>query len=197
MATWTALLSSWANKAISIARMNAYFSTSGNMQYLKDHVSALEIGRQILGAGNLQKIHDTSVETDLISHEVTAGALGTAGSLDCELAYILYNASGGDVTYTLKFYYGASSITIRSGIVSTASTIYGTVRAVLSNNNSANSQLVQFFGSEDGSVINGSSSFSISSGSAQTAKFTGTMSVADEGADIAQMIGVIGINVAG
>ena len=39
--TWTALLSTWANKAISIARMNAYFSLTGNMQYLYERVPTL------------------------------------------------------------------------------------------------------------------------------------------------------------
>jgi hypothetical protein len=40
-ATWTALLASWANKAISIARMNAYLGSSGNMQWLYDQMTTL------------------------------------------------------------------------------------------------------------------------------------------------------------
>lgn len=43
-ATWTALLATWANKAISIARMNAYFSLTGNLQYLKEPADSIRSG---------------------------------------------------------------------------------------------------------------------------------------------------------
>lgn len=34
MATWTSLLANWANKALSVARMNAYLGSGGNLDYL-------------------------------------------------------------------------------------------------------------------------------------------------------------------
>jgi hypothetical protein len=66
MATWTALLSTWLNKAISVARLNAFFSSSGNMQWLYDRVT------EDIGA---QAYHDANQNVN--NSEITALALNS------------------------------------------------------------------------------------------------------------------------
>lgn len=42
-AIWTTLLTTWANKALSITRLNAYLSINGNLQYLKDRIGKVDV----------------------------------------------------------------------------------------------------------------------------------------------------------
>jgi hypothetical protein len=51
MSAWTSLLASWANKALSVARMNAYFGSGGNLDWLKDRTQAAITGGTLTISG--------------------------------------------------------------------------------------------------------------------------------------------------
>ena len=149
--TWTALLSTWANKAISIARMNAYFSTSGNMQYLKDQLDALDAaaGRQLLEMAGCQSVVNSAAATDLISVSVPGGTMGANGSLESHLDYIVYNNTGGPLTIALALHYGTAVVKYFDDFsVADGLQYRGQIRAVITNYGAENTQAFSIVGTD-------------------------------------------------
>jgi len=109
--TWTALLASWSNKALSVTRLDQFFSSSGNLQVLRDNSNRL-----IAAAGAAKTISSGAITVAPVNGECTYSVETEGGAASDDLDTITNSGgSAGDIV-TLYAVNTAHVVTVRSDV---------------------------------------------------------------------------------
>lgn len=107
---------------------------------------------------NYLKVTDTT-ETSIAYTSIPAGAMGTTGRVKLKVFFLVKNNKGSAGTFTLTFYFGTKSITLRSAVAindSATSRCHMYIEAEVVNDGAANAQHITIWQAyRDNAVANG------------------------------------------